>query len=86
MERPLRYRLIPSMEPRTGISAFERSLKVIQRLIDPDRKAQDFRRPGHIFPLIAHEGGVLRRAGHTEAGVDLGEVYAELIRPESSVK
>ena len=40
-------------------------------LIDPEAKPQDFRRPGHIFPLIAKKGGVLRRAGHTEAAVDL---------------
>lgn len=54
----------------TGISAYERSLTV-RALIDPKAKAADFRRPGHIFPLIAKKGGVLRRAGHTEAAVDL---------------
>ncbi|MFD1738809.1 bifunctional 3,4-dihydroxy-2-butanone-4-phosphate synthase/GTP cyclohydrolase II [Bacillus salitolerans] len=57
----------------TGISAFERS-ETIQRLIDPDAKAGDFKRPGHIFPLIAKDGGVLRRAGHTEAAVDLAKL------------
>ncbi|MDF2834826.1 MAG: cyclohydrolase II/3,4-dihydroxy-2-butanone 4-phosphate synthase [Paenibacillus sp.] len=54
----------------TGISAYERSLSV-KALIDPAAKAADFRRPGHIFPLIAKDGGVLRRAGHTEAAIDL---------------
>jgi len=54
----------------TGISAYERS-QTIQALIDPNSKPDDFRRPGHVFPLIARKGGVLRRAGHTEAAVDL---------------
>ncbi|WP_318653410.1 bifunctional 3,4-dihydroxy-2-butanone-4-phosphate synthase/GTP cyclohydrolase II [Paenibacillus rhizovicinus] len=54
----------------TGISAFERS-QTVQALIDSDTKADDFRRPGHIFPLIAKKGGVLRRTGHTEAAIDL---------------
>jgi 3,4-dihydroxy 2-butanone 4-phosphate synthase/GTP cyclohydrolase II len=54
----------------TGISAPERSLSV-KALIDPSTKPGDFRRPGHIFPLIAKKGGVLRRAGHTEAAIDL---------------
>lgn len=54
----------------TGISAYERA-RTVQALIDPNSKPSDFRRPGHIFPLIARKGGVLRRAGHTEAAVDL---------------
>lgn len=54
----------------TGISAAERAMTV-QALIDEDAKPQHFRRPGHIFPLIAKKGGVLQRAGHTEAGIDL---------------
>lgn len=54
----------------TGISAFERALTV-KTIIDPKTKPHDLRRPGHIFPLRAKEGGVLRRAGHTEAAVDL---------------
>lgn len=54
----------------TGISAFERS-ETVKALINPATKASDFRRPGHIFPLIARSGGVLRRAGHTEAAIDL---------------
>jgi 3,4-dihydroxy 2-butanone 4-phosphate synthase / GTP cyclohydrolase II len=54
----------------TGISAHERA-KTVKALIDPATKPSDLRRPGHIFPLEAMEGGVLRRAGHTEASVDL---------------
>jgi 3,4-dihydroxy 2-butanone 4-phosphate synthase / GTP cyclohydrolase II len=57
----------------TGISAFERSA-TIQALLDPDTKASDFKRPGHVFPLVAKKGGVLRRAGHTEAAVDLARL------------
>ncbi|USG66794.1 bifunctional 3,4-dihydroxy-2-butanone-4-phosphate synthase/GTP cyclohydrolase II [Brevibacillus ruminantium] len=54
----------------TGISAQERSHTVLS-MLDEAKQATDFRRPGHIFPLIAKPGGVLRRAGHTEAAVDL---------------
>ncbi len=57
----------------TGISAQDRS-KTIQALINPDMKPQDFGRPGHIFPLRAKSGGVLRRAGHTEATIDLSRL------------
>ncbi|HEX6914279.1 MAG TPA: bifunctional 3,4-dihydroxy-2-butanone-4-phosphate synthase/GTP cyclohydrolase II [Chitinophagaceae bacterium] len=57
----------------TGISAQDRS-KTIQALVDPGIKPQDFGRPGHIFPLRAKEGGVLRRAGHTEATVDIARM------------
>lgn len=57
----------------TGISASDRS-KTIQALIDPQITPEDFGRPGHIFPLIAKNGGVLRRAGHTEAAVDLARL------------
>ncbi len=57
----------------TGISAFERAM-TIKKLIDPEAKASDFTKPGHIFPLKAREGGVLRRAGHTEATVDLANL------------
>jgi len=57
----------------TGISAPERSISV-KALIDPTTKPGDFRRPGHIFPLIAKKGGVLRRAGHTEAAIDLARL------------
>lgn len=54
----------------TGISAFERSHTILQ-MINRDSIATDFKRPGHVFPLIAKDGGVLKRAGHTEAAVDL---------------
>ncbi|MDA7027760.1 bifunctional 3,4-dihydroxy-2-butanone-4-phosphate synthase/GTP cyclohydrolase II [Bacillus sp. CLL-7-23] len=57
-------------ETKTGISAQERSLTV-KALIDETAVPHDFKRPGHIFPLIAKKGGVLKRAGHTEATVDL---------------
>jgi 3,4-dihydroxy 2-butanone 4-phosphate synthase/GTP cyclohydrolase II len=55
---------------RTGITAHERSC-TITSIIDPTSVPSDFVRPGHLFPLVAKEGGVLRRAGHTEAAVDL---------------
>jgi 3,4-dihydroxy 2-butanone 4-phosphate synthase/GTP cyclohydrolase II len=57
----------------TGISAFERAM-TIKKLISPDARPEDFTRPGHIFPLQAKEGGVLRRTGHTEAAVDLARL------------
>ncbi|MFN3794983.1 MAG: bifunctional 3,4-dihydroxy-2-butanone-4-phosphate synthase/GTP cyclohydrolase II [Chitinophagaceae bacterium] len=57
----------------TGISASDRS-KTIQALIHPNTKPEDLGRPGHIFPLRAKDGGVLRRAGHTEATVDLARL------------
>lgn len=57
----------------TGISASDRS-KTIQAMIDPNMKAKDFGRPGHIFPLIAKNGGVLRRTGHTEATIDFARL------------
>ncbi len=57
----------------TGISAHDRS-KTIQALIDTETKPHDLGKPGHIFPLRAKSGGVLRRAGHTEATVDLAKL------------
>ncbi len=57
----------------TGISASDRS-KTIKALIDSSIKSTDFARPGHIFPIRAQDGGVLKRAGHTEASVDLSEL------------
>lgn len=57
----------------TGISAYDRATG-IKALVNPDIKAHDFARPGHIFPLIAKQGGVLRRTGHTEAAVDLARL------------
>jgi 3,4-dihydroxy 2-butanone 4-phosphate synthase/GTP cyclohydrolase II len=55
---------------RTGITAQERAMTMLA-IVDPNSKPSDFVRPGHVFPLIAKEGGVLRRAGHTECAVDL---------------
>ena len=57
----------------TGISASDRS-KTVQALIDPSIKAEELGKPGHIFPLRAKRGGVLRRAGHTEAAIDLSRL------------
>ncbi|MCD5405766.1 MAG: bifunctional 3,4-dihydroxy-2-butanone-4-phosphate synthase/GTP cyclohydrolase II [Desulfotomaculum sp.] len=57
----------------TGISAHERA-ETIRALVDPNTKPEDLRKPGHVFPLRAKEGGVLRRAGHTEAAVDLAKL------------
>lgn len=61
---------IDAVETTTGISAYERAL-TIQKALHPGATENDFRRPGHIFPLMAKKGGVLKRAGHTEAAVDL---------------
>ncbi|WP_375703351.1 3,4-dihydroxy-2-butanone-4-phosphate synthase [Bartonella sp. AD13SXNS] len=77
----------------TGISAHDRTLAV-RNLANSDASADDFVRPGHIFPLIAHEGGVLMRSGHTEAAVDLCKlaglppvgVIGELVNDDGSVK
>ncbi|MCB5559514.1 bifunctional 3,4-dihydroxy-2-butanone-4-phosphate synthase/GTP cyclohydrolase II [Anaerosalibacter bizertensis] len=57
----------------TGISAGDRAL-TIRKILDKDSKVEDFRRPGHIFPLKSRKGGVLKRAGHTEAAVDLAKL------------
>lgn len=57
----------------TGISAFDRA-NTIQALVNPETQATDLARPGHIFPLVAQKGGVLRRAGHTEAALDLARM------------
>jgi 3,4-dihydroxy 2-butanone 4-phosphate synthase/GTP cyclohydrolase II len=76
----------------TGISAYDRSVTV-KKLADPAATAGDFTRPGHIFPLRSVKGGVLRRAGHTEAAVELTllaglppvGVIAELVHDEGSM-
>lgn len=60
-------------ETTTGISAHERAL-TIKKLIDPASTAEDFRRPGHVFPLAGKKGGVLKRPGHTEAAIDLARL------------
>jgi len=60
----------------TGISAFERA-QTVAAIVSDGTGPDDFRKPGHIFPLIAKSGGVLRRAGHTEAAVDLARLSGE---------
>jgi 3,4-dihydroxy 2-butanone 4-phosphate synthase/GTP cyclohydrolase II len=77
----------------TGISAHDRTLTV-KALIDPATKPADLARPGHIFPLRAREGGVLKRAGHTEAAVDLARlagfssagVLAEIVNDDGTMQ
>lgn len=64
---------IDAKEASTGISAYERSM-TIKKVLDPDASEEDLRRPGHIFPLEARDGGVLKRAGHTEAAVDMAKL------------
>jgi 3,4-dihydroxy 2-butanone 4-phosphate synthase/GTP cyclohydrolase II len=64
---------VDARQTTTGISAVERAI-TIKALLDPVTRPSDLRRPGHIFPLKAMEGGVLRRAGHTEASVDLARL------------
>lgn len=76
----------------TGISAPDRAM-TIKKLTDPNSKATDFARPGHIFPLKAFDEGVLRRAGHTEAAVDLcnlakmtpGGVLCEILKDDGDM-
>lgn len=63
----------PNLGVTTGISAEDRA-RTIQVALNPATKPEDLRRPGHIFPLRAKEGGVLKRAGHTEAAVDLARL------------
>lgn len=63
----------PHLGVTTGISAEDRA-RTIQVAINPATRAGDLRRPGHIFPIRAREGGILKRAGHTEAGVDLPQL------------
>lgn len=64
---------IDHVDTETGISAFERA-QTIRALADNNTKASDFRRPGHVFPLIAKDRGVLAREGHTEATIDLMKI------------
>lgn len=61
---------VDHVETTTGISAYERAHTIL-KLVDDDATGDDFRRPGHVFPLRSRVGGVLRRSGHTEATVDL---------------
>lgn len=82
----------PHLGVTTGISADDRA-RTIQAAINPGTKPDDLRRPGHIFPLKAKEGGVLQRAGHTEASVDLARlaglypagVICEIQNPDGSM-
>lgn len=64
---------VDSNRSTTGISAFERSA-TIRHILEAGAKPDEFHRPGHIFPLVAREGGVLVRAGHTEAAVDMARL------------
>ncbi|MCX6252111.1 MAG: bifunctional 3,4-dihydroxy-2-butanone-4-phosphate synthase/GTP cyclohydrolase II [Bacteroidetes bacterium] len=64
---------IDAVESTTGISAQERS-QTIRKVLDPNSSGKDFTRPGHIFPIEYKEGGVLVRAGHTEASIDLAKL------------
>lgn len=64
---------IDAVDTTTGISAHERALTV-HKVLDPNTTEDDFKRPGHMFPLEAKDGGVLKRAGHTEAAVDLSKM------------
>ena len=66
----------------TGISAFDRS-ETVRALIDNKTKAEDLARPGHIFPIVGKDGGVLRRAGHTEASIDLAQLAG--LRPSGVI-
>lgn len=83
---------VDHMNTTTGISAAERSLTV-RALADDAITGSDFRKPGHMFPLIARDGGVLQRAGHTEAAVDLARlsgfkpagVICEIIKEDGSM-
>ncbi|OUC13275.1 MAG: 3,4-dihydroxy-2-butanone 4-phosphate synthase [Alkalinema sp. CACIAM 70d] len=82
----------PTLGVSTGISAEDRA-RTIQATLDPKTKPSDLRRPGHIFPLRSRDGGVLKRAGHTEAAVDLAElaglypagVICEIQNPDGSM-
>lgn len=82
----------PQLGVSTGISAEDRA-HTIQAVINPTTKPEDLRRPGHIFPIRAKEGGVLKRAGHTEASVDLARlaglypagVICEIQNPDGSM-
>ncbi len=64
---------VDEAKTKTGISAYERA-ETIAAIVNESTGPDDFRRPGHIFPLVAKDGGVLRRAGHTEAAVDLARL------------
>lgn len=64
---------VDAVSTTTGISAYER-WETVKKIIDPEARSEDFRRPGHVFPLRSVPGGVLRRAGHTETTTDLARL------------
>ena len=64
---------VDAVSTTTGISAYER-WETVKKIIDPEARPEDFRRPGHVFPLRSVPGGVLRRAGHTETTTDLARM------------
>jgi len=72
-ETPFTVTVDAKYRTTTGISAYDRAA-TIQTIIDEETKPSDLAKPGHIFPLVAKDGGVLRRAGHTEAGIDLAKL------------
>ncbi|MDE5097524.1 MAG: 3,4-dihydroxy-2-butanone-4-phosphate synthase, partial [Trichodesmium sp. St16_bin4-tuft] len=82
----------PELGVSTGISAEDRA-RTIQAVINSNTKPEDLRRPGHVFPIRAKEGGVLKRAGHTEASIDLARlsglypagVICEIQNPDGSM-
>jgi 3,4-dihydroxy 2-butanone 4-phosphate synthase / GTP cyclohydrolase II len=83
---------VDHVDTTTGISAFERSTTILEMLKE-DTSPSDLKRPGHVFPLIAKTGGVLKRAGHTEAAVDLAAlsgstqagVICEIMNPDGTM-
>src|SRR5699024_3787159 len=83
---------VDHIDTTTGISAVERSL-TIRALTAPDITAADFKQPGHVFPLVAKDGGVFTRQGHTESSIDLAEmsgafpssVLCEIIREDGTM-
>lgn len=83
---------VDAIETGTGISANERAL-TIQRLANPSSTASSFKRPGHMFPLVGKQGGVLVRPGHTEAAIDLCKlaklqpvgVICEILNPDGTM-
>jgi 3,4-dihydroxy 2-butanone 4-phosphate synthase/GTP cyclohydrolase II len=83
---------VDHMTCRTGVSASDRA-RTLRALADPSTRAEDLHRPGHVFPLRARQGGVLTRAGHTEAAVDLMRlagrepvaVIGEIVAPDGSM-
>jgi len=72
-ETPFTISVDVKQNTTTGISAYDRS-ETIKALIDNKKKASDFAKPGHIFPLVAKKGGVLARAGQTEASLDISRI------------